>query len=210
MPHRRLFAAALLAGWALPAAAAFAQKAEDPSFSLVNRGNRTVKELYVTPGGDANWGRNRLDRQTIPPAGKFAVRLRRDGNCIFDVRVVFADGSREERRGLNTCTLGAVAVGGPETGGPQEARAKAANDPSFRLVNRGAVAIEQLYATPAGRGNWGENRLASSGLPADTATLVHLAPGDQCLYDLRVVFADHKALEKRRADLCRITDLPVP
>lgn len=210
MPRRLLLAACALLGWALLAPAAVAQDKGDPSFSLVNRGTRAVRELFVTPAGDANWGRSRLGSQTIPPGGKFAVRLRRDGNCIFDIRAVFADGTREDRRGLNTCALDAVAVGGPETAAPGAAAAKAANDPSFRLVNRGAVAIEQLYATPAGLGTWGENRLASGGVPAGTATLVRIAPGEQCLYDLRVVFADHKAMEKRRADLCRITDLPVP
>jgi hypothetical protein len=46
----------------------------------------------------------------------------------------------------------------------------------------------------------------------------HGAPGraraaateQACIYDLRMVFADHRVLVKRHADLRRITDLPVP
>ena len=58
--------------------------------------------------------------------------------------------------------------------------------------------------------NWGQNRLADGALPPETEKLVRIARGGNCLFDLKVVFADGKALEKHHADLCRITDLPVP
>lgn len=205
MAHRPLaFGIALLAlaGAAPPAGAA------DASFTLVNRGQIPVREVFVTPAGDANWGRNRLERGALPPGGKFEVLRRRDGNCIMDIRVLFADGRREERRGLNTCALDAVAVGEPANGGA--AAGKPADDASFRLVNRGRQAIVELFAAPAGSGAWGDNRLDASGLPAAAEKLVRIDGRGQCVFDLRVVFADHKALEKRRANLCRITDLPVP
>ena len=210
LPLLAVLAAALLFAALLFAAPLRAQDRADASFMLVNRAASAVRELYVTPAGDANWGRNRLHGAAIPPGGSFALHRRPDGNCVLDLRVVFADGHNEERRGLNTCTLDALTVGGPE-----QAAAKAADDPSFRLINRGAVALRELYVAPAGGETsggpgWGRNRLEPGGLPADAATVVRIGRSDQCIYDLRVVFADHKALEKRHADLCRITDLPVP
>jgi hypothetical protein len=85
-----------------------------------------------------------------------------------------------------------------------------AGDPSFHLVNRGTKPIIGLYVTPSGVTHWGHNRLESDGVPAGAAATIHLPRTDQCFYDLRVVFVDHTALEKRHADLCHITDLPVP
>ena len=200
------FAGALaFAGVVSLAPPAAAQSGHDPSFNLVNRGSVPIREVYVTPAGDANWGRNRLHGQPIAPGGTFDVRRRADGTCVFDIRVVFADRRTEERRDLNTCSLDAVAVGGPE-----QTLTKTADDPSFRLVNRGATPLSALYVTPSGTGSWGRNRLEPDGLPAGAATVVRVVRTNQCLFDLRAVFADHKTLEQRHVDLCRITDVPVP
>ena len=193
--------ALLMLAAALPARA----QGSDPSFTLVNRGTQPLRELYVTPAGDPDWGRNRLDRGTLPPGGRFEVQRRRDGNCVMDIRAVFAGGHSEERRGLNTCAIDAVAVGEPAG-----QKAKPSDDPSIRLVNRGKQAIAEFYASPAGSGSWGDNRLTQGPLPPATEKLVRIAPTGACLFDLRVVFADRNAVEKKRADLCRITDLPVP
>ncbi len=204
---RTMFASAALlaASFALQARA---QDSQNPSFNLLNRSSVAIRELYVTPAGDTRWGQNRLDAHPIPPGGSFAVRRRIDGNCIFDIRAVFADRRTEDRRDVNTCNLEDVAMGQPagaRTG------AKAADDPSFRLVNRAAQPVEELFATPAGLGNWGQNRLTSGPIPAQGSRLVAIQkqPGGSCLFDLRVVFADHTARERHRTDLCRLTDLPV-
>jgi S1-C subfamily serine protease len=87
---------------------------------------------------------------------------------------------------------------------------KPADDPSFRLVNRGQVAVAELFATPAGTGSWGRNRLDQGKLPPQEARLFRLPRGGECSYDLRVVFEGGRALERKGANLCRITDLPVP
>ena len=85
-----------------------------------------------------------------------------------------------------------------------------ADDPSFRLVNRGQVAVAELFATPAGTGTWGRNRLDQGKLPPQEARMFRLPRGGECSYDLRVVFEGGRALERKGANLCRITDLPVP
>ncbi len=87
---------------------------------------------------------------------------------------------------------------------------KPADDPSFRLVNRGQVPVAELFATPAGTGSWGRNRLDQGKLAPQEARLFRLPRGGECSYDLRVVFEGGRALERKGANLCRITDLPVP
>ena len=86
---------------------------------------------------------------------------------------------------------------------------KPADDPSFRLVNRGQQAIAEFFATPAGTGTWGQNRLDSGALAPSAAQAFRL-PRGQCVYDLKVVFADRRTMERKGANLCRLADLPVP
>jgi hypothetical protein len=190
--------------------------AQNPSFNLVNRTSQPIRELFVTPAGNANWGQNRLDGRAGNPTsiaanGSFTVRRRADNNCIFDIRVVFADGRSEERKGLNTCALEEVMIGtAAPSHAPNAATGKAADDPSVRLFNRAAVAITEFYAAPAGLGDWGQNRLDKTPLPPDQSRQMVLPRDGNCIYDLRVVFADRKAREKKRTNLCRVAELPVP
>lgn len=100
--------------------------------------------------------------------------------------------------------------GRPAPAATTTAQGKPADDPSFRLVNRGQQPIAELFATPAGSGSWGRNRLDQGPLAPQGTQLFRLPRGGECSYDLRVVFADRRALERKGANLCRITDLPVP
>jgi hypothetical protein len=99
--------------------------------------------------------------------------------------------------------LGAAAL-------PAAAAGKAPDDPSIRLVNHDSRAVVEFFASPSGRTNWGQNRLGSSPLAPAAARLIRIAKTGDCLFDLRVVFADHAAKENHHVNLCRITDLPVP
>ena len=99
-------------GGARPAAApaaAPAKAANDPSFRLLNRADQKLTELYATPSGRANWGRNRLEAPLAPNAA-MQFRLPADGNCLYDLKVVFADGRLRERRNTNLCQMTALPV----------------------------------------------------------------------------------------------------
>jgi hypothetical protein len=76
----------------------------DPSFRLTNRGGMTINEIYVSAARDRNWGADRLG-QDVLPAGRFALIRLPQGQCVNDVRVVFADGRAEERRQVDTCSI---------------------------------------------------------------------------------------------------------
>ena len=200
---RRLLVAAI--AFVLAAGSALAQ--QNPSFNLVNRSPNVINEVYASAAGMTNWGRDRLGDNSIPAGQTYPIRLPADGNCVYDVKVVYANGQSEERRGLNTCTVDNVTFpsGRPATGSNQGAT----NDPSFRLVNRGRNEINEVYASLAGVDNWGQDRLGD-GTVAPGATKVIRLPAGQCVYDVRIVYANGEATERRRVNLCTITDMRVP
>lgn len=185
--------------------AAFGQtppkSAPNPSFNLVNHASQPIRELFATPAGRATFGQNRLTAGPLAPGAKFAVRTVADGNCIFDIRVIYQDNSQEDRRSVNTCAADDVVMGAGKS-------TKTADDPSFRLLNRGSQPITELFATPAGKPR-GANLLADSAIAPQAKFEANLPRGG-CSYDLRVVFADKTAKERKAADLCKLTELPVP
>ena len=207
---KRLWVAAFL----LVASAWPALAQQNPSFYLVNRYSSAINELYATPAGLANWGRDRLGDNTIAPGTNYAVRLPADGNCIYDIRVVYANGQVDERRGLNTCTVDNVTFtsGRPNTsngGNNQQRQQSNSDDPSFRLVNRGRSEVNEVYASPTGVDSWGRDRLGDDTIRAGGTRVIRL-PSGQCVYDVKVVFANGEATERRRVNLCNITELRVP
>ncbi len=201
---------ALLA--AVPAAA---QRPGVSTFTVVNRTTTVVHELFATPSGNANWGQNRLDGHngnpsSLPPGARMSVRRRGDDECRFDLRVVFVGGRSEERKGVNVCAVEEVPIGtASAAAAPDATSGKAADDPSFSLFNRAAVPVTEVYATPSGGGNWGQNRL-TGGLPPDKTQMFALPHDGNCIYDLKVVFADKRSIERKRANLCKVAELPVP
>ena len=88
-------------GMAAPAAPAASQG--NASFNLVNHGRQPMREAYVSSARDANWGEQRLPRP-MDPGAHLAVRLPA-GDCVNDIRIVWADGRPEERRQVDTCRV---------------------------------------------------------------------------------------------------------
>jgi|GEM_PF-1168457 len=76
----------------------------DPSFRLNNQGSRTIREIYVSSAQDSAWGVDRLGAQVLQPGQALVIRLPA-GQCLNDIRVVFADGQASERRQVDTCAI---------------------------------------------------------------------------------------------------------
>jgi hypothetical protein len=92
-------------GTAAPATrGAQGQQEGNPSFNLVNRGAAPIREVYVSSARDTHWGEDRLGRDVLPPGRHLEVRLPVN-DCVNDVRVVWMDGRREDRRQVDTCRL---------------------------------------------------------------------------------------------------------
>jgi hypothetical protein len=79
------------------------------------------------------------------------------------------------------------------------------NDPSFRMNNRTGVTVNEIYVSSANDNAWGADRLGQNVLPPGQSYVIRL-PQAQCMNDIRVVFDNGQAHERRRVDTCQITD----
>lgn len=208
---RRLALACLsVLGLTALAGPAVAQQQNNPSFNLVNRAQAPINEVYATPQGTDNWGKDMLSDTTVSPGASFAVRLPL-GQCTYDVRVVYGNGRAEEKRGLDTCSVNdvvfngssAAAVAGQGNGSQAGGQQSAQQGLSFTITNLSKITISSVFATPTGVDNWGQDRLGAQGTIEHEATKTISLPNDgKCLYDIRFVYSDDSTFEKRKVDLC--------
>jgi hypothetical protein len=185
---------ALLAGLATPPAAA-----QDPSFYVENRSGNQINEVYVSSANDSGWGRDLLGSNVLASGTRLAVRPRQ---CVNDIRVVYANGRAEERRRVNTCNINAVVFG---SGGA----AARSNNPDFRIVNRSNRTINEIYVSASSNNSWGSDWLGSNTLPPGRFWTITPREGT-CVHDIRVVYNDGNASERRRINTCNLTDVTFP
>ncbi len=227
MMFRRLaIATAAVLGLAglIPAAEA---QTGDPSFNLVNRSSRVIYEAYASPSSDSNWGQDRLGQNIIPAGRNFVIRLPQ-GECIYDVRVVYdrQGGQSEERRNINLCNLTELVFDGrpQQQGGQQQAPQQQApqqqaprqgmaqgprGNPSFNLVNQGQQTVMEVYASLATDQNWGPDRLGADTVAPGAVYPIRLPEGD-CMYDMRFVYQNGQSQERRGVNLCEVTNVTLP
>jgi hypothetical protein len=82
-------------------------------------------------------------------------------------------------------------------------------NPGFRLNNRSALDLQEVYVSPANDRSWGRDRLGQDVLPAGRFMTIHL-PDGQCVNDVRVVFSGGQVMERRRVNTCALSDLAFP
>ncbi|MFT8245378.1 hypothetical protein [Roseomonas sp. BN140053] len=85
--------------------------------------------------------------------------------------------------------------------------AAAQDDPSFNLVNRSGQTIREIYASSARDQSWGRDRLGADVLPNGRSFPVRLPASSGCQTDIRVVFQDSRAEERRAVNTCNTTDV---
>lgn len=81
-----------------------ARRVEIPSFLLVNRGRTAMNELYLSPSGNDSWGEDRLGDGILAAGATRTIRLPA-GECLYDYRVVFANGDANEKRRVDLCQI---------------------------------------------------------------------------------------------------------
>ncbi len=156
-----------------------------------------LRELYLSPPGSRERGRDRLGSETVAAGESHRLRLRGAGAaCVFDVRAVFADETEEARERVDLCRARRVGFGDP-----------AAPVREVPVVNRGRAAIRELYARPAdgaaGAGGWGADRLGTTVLqPRDDVRL--RVRSRACRFDLRAVSANDREEVREGVDLCAV------
>jgi S1-C subfamily serine protease len=168
---------------------------------IVNQSSLAIANVYISSSRIDDWGDSRLQNDTIPPGGRRAITIERDGQCDFDIMVSFAGGREERRMRQNICRPREFAFGGRnsqqrivEGDGPADGRA-------FAFLNDGRSEVMELYATPTNDTHWGIDRLGSDTLPMRARFELRL-PQNVCQYDLRIVYRGGQRDERRNVDLC--------
>jgi hypothetical protein len=189
-----LFAAPLLAG---------AGAAQRRRLELVNHAGQAMNQVYVSAETDSNWGMDRLGDSTLPPGQTLRLDLGQGTECHFDVQIVFDDASREEHRGLDLCggarlvTDGAKAVLPPDALGPLH---------DVTIEDESALPIQQVFISPEDASAWGEDLLGPR-LSVGASRQVRYR-GD-CIADLRIVYENKAAEERRGIDFCATAKMVV-
>lgn len=76
--------------------------------TLLHAHGRPVREVYLSPVQESDWGDNLLaDR---PLANGERRELARDAGCAADLRIVFDNGNAEEARNINICTRSEITL----------------------------------------------------------------------------------------------------
>lgn len=184
---------------------AFAETGPRREVEVVNQTDQALQELYLAPSGpppgprpraprprSGDWGADRLGSGTVAAGESFKLRLRGTGDCVFDIRAVFADDAEETRDRQDLCRSPRLAFG--DTAVPLREAV---------VTNRGRRTLRELYARPPGRDAWGADRLGSAVVEPRAEFRLRLR-GQGCAYDLRAVFEDDREEVQRNLDLCAI------
>jgi hypothetical protein len=83
----------------------------DRPIELANNTRMAIVEIYAAPVGTGRWRRDLLGDEILPPANSILVNMENTtGNCRFDVKVIFDDGTSLLRRDVNLCELDRYAI----------------------------------------------------------------------------------------------------
>jgi hypothetical protein len=168
----------------------------DRELTVLNSSQRPINEVYVSPQSADQWGQDRLGEHMLAVGDSLRLHLGRTRECLFDALVVYDDASREENRGVNLCHTRQVVFDGhtatvpPGTG----------TEHSVTLANHARRPIQQVFISPAAASQWGDDRLSEGSISVGDRRPVTWY-GD-CTVDLRVVFENRAAEERRGVDLC--------
>lgn len=119
--------------------------------------------------------------------------------------------------GMNACSLSTVAFGyGGGTGATVYGGGGATGaiispprygNPSFNFINQGGLTIRELYVSLSSQSSWGGDRLGSNVLPPGSSVQVPMPQGGGCNVDIRVVYNNGAASERRGLETCSRTDI---
>lgn len=193
---RRIILALLFA-----AAPALAQAPPQRELTVTNQARQPIRELYVSVATSDDWGDDRLGTAGLAPGRPFRVRLGRMRDCRFDLRVVYADEQSEERRGVDICRNRQVSFDGSAARAAERYQSR-----QVELANRSALPIIEAYLSPAASRDWGTDLIADALAPGGRTTLSYAGP---CEAELRVVFQNQAAEERRGIDVCELPSIPV-
>lgn len=213
MRRRWITALALLAGLVGSLSTPSAAQAQN-RFWLVNETGRVIERAYVSSSRVSDWGPDILGTSVLPPGQRVWVTPN-FGDCVLDIRVTYQGGGEDTRMQVNACSLSQIVFGrgagaGATIGGGAGATVApgrpAMANPSFNFVNGTGAVIREVYVSLTSEGTWGPDRLGSNVLQPGQRLPVSLPAGNVCTVDMRVVYMDGRAAERRQVETCRIND----
>ncbi len=178
------------------AAPALGQPLPEREVTVVNHAKQPINELYASPSDAAAWGEDRLGEQTLAPGRSLRLKLGKPHDCAFDIQAVYIDASREELHGTDLCRLHQITFDG--TAATPAPTLTATHE--VTLANRAPRPIQQVLISSADAGDWGDDRLGNSSISVGDSAVVQYR-GD-CIADLRVVFDNRSAEERRGINFC--------
>jgi len=168
-------AGALLVALTLACGGGGGGRAPEGSLKVVNAGDRTMTELFVTPSSSTTWGVNQIAGGPLAPLGDFVILTPMDPG-YYDVQAWFTDQSSDQ-------AFDVLIQDGATT------RVDLANSGvgSVDVINNAAFTIIAVYLTPSGVATWGPDQAGGNLVPGETLNLSGIPPGT---YDLRVIDSD--------------------
>lgn len=164
---------------------------------VINHARHPIFQLRVSSSDADQWGDDRLGEAILRQGGAFRVRLGRMQDCSFDLQVIYDDLSHEERRAVDVCRTHAVVFDGSAAARPPEPFAVPHD---IRLLNRAPRSIRQVFVSSASADQWGDDLIPSAPIaPGATGGLSYRGA---CVADLRIVYDNRAAEERRGIDLC--------
>ncbi len=158
---------------------------------VANASRVVLRELYASVRGPEAWGPDRLGADVLPAGESMTIRLR-SRDCTFQIRAVWEDSREEVLEGRDLCASRRLVLD----------RASVPRPPARPLVmaNRHLATVQEVYVTSSAQDDWGPDRLGASVLAAGSE--VALEVEGECAADIRIVFPNGGAEERREVDIC--------
>ncbi|MGL4285208.1 MAG: S1 family peptidase [Phreatobacter sp.] len=93
------------------------------------------------------------------------------------------------------------------SGSHAQQRSTERNNPDVFIINRYSTAITRLFASPVTDDNWGRDRLNGNPIAAGQRGELRPERGRGCIWDLKVIYQNGREEEKRRQELCDISEV---
>ena len=182
--------------------AARAQDAQGTDFYIVNSSPVTIEQAYVSPTGDRNWGRDRLNGATIARGDSFLIRDTIQDGCQGDVRVVFEGGVQVERRNQNFCRVNRMYFSAPAR--PN----RRTQNLDITLRNESDAQIDGIFITRAGEREWGRNWLgANEAIEGKGRKRIGVGADLGCQIDVRASYHGGNNVEFYNENICALSTL---
>ncbi|HBE16831.1 MAG TPA: hypothetical protein DEG17_16485 [Cyanobacteria bacterium UBA11149] len=154
------------------------------SLSIDNYDNSNLVQLYISPAGSNAQGNEKLQGRVLKPGETADIAIyNKPGECVYDIKAVFADGKENVERQANLCDIdgGSYSLYGDD-------------DRVFKVSNRTNNNMVEFYWRNSGQDKWGEDLLGSASIGARQTVFIPV-DSNKCLYEFRAVFTNGQILD---------------